>query len=514
MNEIIKLNKGNYSGKVQNLKEYAGFITSKTTYIDNYNTEFHYHENPHLSFILQGGNFEHKKSQKSVKNTGDVLFYHSGELHKTIPTNQQTKNLNLEIDINFLKENFISELELHNIVEHGLNSRLFLSFPIFSFSQKVLVLNSNTEFLTIKEGKSVYENIWNVNPEYETDVFVTNPFDKQKVVTFYSDIDSLSFKVKPNKKYNFVVLLNGKKAKTQINTGLELKPTLTPKLFYNKINNIHSENDTIPFKLGTDNRIYIQGAINESDTINFLFDLNAGANVINEYILNSKVSVKADGNQENTGSDGVMNIKTSSNNKMSINHLVWENVPLLIIPYGQSPFDAVLSWRSFEDKILEIDYDNNILIIHDELPDLSSDYSILETKMISGIPYVKCVLSIGEKDVQGWFGFDTGGNGELLMSQKFASENQLNGLMKQIGSAKATGSSGITHDLKIVKLPKLKLGNYELYRIPLGIYDEDPEGVSDNEVLGNNILKRFNCIIDFKNNQIYMKPNKLLYSTM
>lgn len=126
MNEIIKLNKGKYSGKVQNLKEYAGFITSKTTYVDNYNSEFHYHENPHLSFILQGGNYEHKKSQKSVKNIGDVLFYHSGELHKTIPTNEFTKNLNLEIDNNFLKENFISEIELKNVIKNSLNSRLFM----------------------------------------------------------------------------------------------------------------------------------------------------------------------------------------------------------------------------------------------------------------------------------------------------------------------------------------------------------------------------------------------------
>ncbi|MFT4205078.1 MAG: AraC family transcriptional regulator [Chitinophagaceae bacterium] len=126
MNEIIKLNKGNYSGEVQNLKEYAGFITSKTTYIDNYNTEFHYHENPHLSFILQGGNYEHKKSQTSIKTFGDVLFYHSGEIHKTIPTNETSKNLNLEFDINFLKDNFVSETELKNVVDHNLNSRLFM----------------------------------------------------------------------------------------------------------------------------------------------------------------------------------------------------------------------------------------------------------------------------------------------------------------------------------------------------------------------------------------------------
>src|SRR5690625_7913307 len=119
MNEIIRLNKGNYSGEVQNLKEFASFITSRTTYIDNYNTEFHYHENPHLSFILQGGNYEHKKSQKSVKTIGDVLLYNSSVHDKTIPTNEITKNLNSQIDLHFRKYNFLKQSELKNFVHNN-----------------------------------------------------------------------------------------------------------------------------------------------------------------------------------------------------------------------------------------------------------------------------------------------------------------------------------------------------------------------------------------------------------
>lgn len=392
---------------------------------------------------------------------------------------------------------------------------LLLVCPIAVFAQKKTILNSNTELITIKEGKSVYKNIWKVNPDYEMAVFVTNPFEKQKTVTFYSDIDSLSFKVKPNKKYNFTILFNDKEVKTQINTSRNLSPSLEPKLSFVNTKSINSKSDTIPFEIKSDNRIYVQGRINESDTLNFLFDLNAGINVMNEEALkNQKASIKIDGNVENTGSDGVMNTQISSDNIMSIEHLVWEKVPLLIIPYDKEPFDAVLSWRSFEDKIVEIDYDNNLLIIHNELPELLSEYSALETKMINGIPYVKCELSIGEKRVQDWFGFDTGGNGELLVSQKFASDNQLNGIMTQIRTSIATGSSGNSLKLKVVQLPKFKIGDYELYQVPLGIYDKDPEGVDDFKIIANNILKRFNSIIDFQNNRIYIKPNKLLYSPL
>lgn len=125
MEQVLRLDKGNYSGTVQLLKEYAGFITSKTAYV-NCQKEFHYHENPHLSFILQGGNIEYKQKESSLKNMGDILFYHAGELHKTLPLNEQTANLNLEIELSFLKENSLSEQQLYNAVADLAYSRLFM----------------------------------------------------------------------------------------------------------------------------------------------------------------------------------------------------------------------------------------------------------------------------------------------------------------------------------------------------------------------------------------------------
>ena len=61
---------------------------------------------------------------------------------------------------------------------------------------------------------------------------------------------------------------------------------------------------------------------------------------------------------------------------------------------------------------------------------------------------------------------------------------------------------------------KLKLGDYEMYQIPLAIQEQEIKGDEHNENIGNNILKRFNTIIDFKNNYIYLKPNNLFYAPM
>jgi hypothetical protein len=51
----------------------------------------------------------------------------------------------------------------------------------------------------------------------------------------------------------------------------------------------------------------------------------------------------------------------------------------------------------------------------------------------------------------------------------------------------------------IVALPKLKVGDYELYQLPLYINEQDPTGGAVAENIGSNIiLKRFNLALDFR----------------
>ncbi|NBA75540.1 helix-turn-helix domain-containing protein [Emticicia sp. ODNR4P] len=120
------LNKGEYSGNILNLVEFEGIITSKTAYHDKVDQSYHYHANPHLSFIINGAHLERKNNQTAVKTSKDVLFYHSGEFHQTIPFTPDTKNLNLEIDSYFLQKHDISEELLEKAVLKNVRSKLFM----------------------------------------------------------------------------------------------------------------------------------------------------------------------------------------------------------------------------------------------------------------------------------------------------------------------------------------------------------------------------------------------------
>lgn len=84
-----------------------------------------------------------------------------------------------------------------------------------SFAQKrTPIIKANATQVSIRDDKTLIKNAWHIVPEEKLDVYVTSG----KKVTFYTDIDSISFKIDPKVgKYDFIILLNGKDtARTQI----------------------------------------------------------------------------------------------------------------------------------------------------------------------------------------------------------------------------------------------------------------------------------------------------------
>jgi Aspartyl protease len=365
-------------------------------------------------------------------------------------------------------------------------SLLFLSLTGILGQKALPILKTNTPEITIKEGESVYNNVWTISPEVKPDIFVTNPFEGTKKIVFYSDIDSISFTVKPNKKYDFVILQNGKeKAFTQINTDIKEEPSLEPKLAYRRRNNTNQEADTIHFTLGKDHGIHLKGRVNQSDTLDFLFDTGANACVITSSLVNTKVKLVIDGSQKNGGTDGVKMASASSKNTLETGNLIWDHVSLLSIDYKNPSFDIVLGWIAFEGKIVEIDYEKCILIIHQRLPQLVKDYTKLDFKYMEGLPYINVKFVVDGHESEAWFDFDTGSNGTLAIGQKLAKQHPHLNNLKKIGTSESVGSTGIPIKNKEVLLPKMKLGDYEMYQIPLSIQERDVEDVEHNENIGN-----------------------------
>lgn len=80
---------------------------------------------------------------------------------------------------------------------------------------RIPIIKAISVIVDVKDGSDFKKSGWRISPKIKPDVYKTHKKDNK--VTFYTDIDSISFMVKPNKTYDFIILLNGKdSAYTQI----------------------------------------------------------------------------------------------------------------------------------------------------------------------------------------------------------------------------------------------------------------------------------------------------------
>ncbi|MNK69694.1 Transglutaminase-like superfamily protein [compost metagenome] len=92
----------------------------------------------------------------------------------------------------------------------------FIFFAQLAVSQKnIPIIKAISKKLDIRDGKTYKKQSWNISPELNPDVYETSSLGKK--VTFITDKDSISVKIKKNTQFDFVILLNDSiKAYTQI----------------------------------------------------------------------------------------------------------------------------------------------------------------------------------------------------------------------------------------------------------------------------------------------------------
>ena len=88
----------------------------------------------------------------------------------------------------------------------------------------------------IRDGSVFKKAYWHISPNLSPDRYITS--SKNATVTFITDIDSISFRVKPKEKYQFVILLNNKeKALTEIVYIPSYRETLQKAVMYDPNDN-------------------------------------------------------------------------------------------------------------------------------------------------------------------------------------------------------------------------------------------------------------------------------------
>lgn len=135
------MNKGIYSGSVIRRSRTDNIMVSKTQYAMGQDEGgLHYHENPHISFVFQGGDIEKRSKASYGRKAGDIFFYEAGEAHQTIFRTESSQNLNIELEKDFFIENEVSTEQLAKSIVTNLDTK-FLALKIL---EELHVQDENT----------------------------------------------------------------------------------------------------------------------------------------------------------------------------------------------------------------------------------------------------------------------------------------------------------------------------------------------------------------------------------
>jgi hypothetical protein len=387
---------------------------------------------------------------------------------------------------------------------HYLIALITLTFTHINAQSKLPIIKATSKNVAINDGGFLDKNAWSLSPEAKPDIYTADRTRQTKWVTFYTDIDSIKIKVKPGTKFDFIILLNGKDScYTRVESAISGDK---------KLSKIKAAPDTIPFTLTAYNAIHVKSIFNNRDTLNLHFDLGSfGFRLTRDAILQkTKLLAHQTGVLEGKNKPNYNNLEKVF--KVQMGNLTWENPEFVTTGFTAREMDGRFGGNVFEGKTVEIDYEKGLIIVHPKCPKNLKSYTKSKLEFIRSFPCIKGVLDIKNKQYVGNFILDTGSDKALILDSLWAVNQHFPTDLPIIKTVQFKDPRGNVYENKQVNLPLLKVHNYSLSNVPTTLLgSKNPTGFSIN-LMGNDALKRFNTILDFQNDYIYLKPNKFMDS--
>jgi hypothetical protein len=257
------------------------------------------------------------------------------------------------------------------------------------------------------------------------------------------------------------------------------------------------QSDTIPFKMNAQHNMYVQAVFNKTDTLNLNFDTGTTELVLTNSVLKNKLTTTP-------------KLYTTA-----------YDVKIGALAYQTKVYDAELTahetdgrfgWDLFKNKIVELDYDKNLLIVHAALPP-----SVAKSKHYAKVPltFSKDLLLIAGALKQSGvvnnalFLFDTGYQRTAMLDDELLKQGRFpTAKMPVIKRVVMKGARGNEIPVLTTELAVLQLGKYKLKHVPVQqLTGSKPLKNENLHILGNEVLKRFNTVLDLQAGVVYLRPN-------
>jgi len=272
---------------------------------------------------------------------------------------------------------------------------------------------------------------------------------------------------------------------------------------------------TFPFTMFTGGVILLRAQLdNFADTLNFILDTGSGGISLDSMTcLRLKLTPKPS-DRTILGIAGVRQVKFLYNETLHLPGLTVDSLnfhvndyDILTSVYGEK-IDGIIGFSFFTRYIVEINYDSLRVSVYSRGTFRYPKGGYMLRPVIASLPILSAQVADARK-VENRFYFDTGAGLCSLLSSDFATDSNLLDTRKKSFFTQAQGLGGKA-TMRLTTLREIKLGPFKFRKVPTYIFDDQYNVTSYPNLgglIGNDILRRFNVILNYDRRMIYLTPN-------
>jgi hypothetical protein len=276
---------------------------------------------------------------------------------------------------------------------------------------------------------------------------------------------------------------------------------------------------TFPMTLFTGGVILIKGRLGDfPDSLNFILDTGSGGiSLDSSTCLRLKLN-PLPSDKTILGIAGIRQVRFLYNEVLHLPNLSVDSMnfhvndyDILSEVYGEK-IDGIIGYSFFSRYIVDINYDSLRVSVYSRGTFRYPRGGYLLRPLIPNLPIMN-VETMDARKVNGRYYFDTGAGLCALFSTDFISDSSLLDNRKKLYLTQAQGLGGKA-TMRLTTLKELKVGPFRFRKVPVYLFDDNFNVTSYPNLcglLGNDILRRFNVVLNYDRRCICLTPNSHYY---
>lgn len=270
-----------------------------------------------------------------------------------------------------------------------------------------------------------------------------------------------------------------------------------------------------PFKQLTGGIILVQAKLNKiPQPLNFILDTGSGAISLDSVTTAEfNISHVPSGKSIN-GIAGVRDVDYARNSSLTFPGLQVDSLDfyindydILSSAYGEK-IDGVIGYSLFSRYIIKIDFDSLFIEVYYPGSLKYPFNGFLLHPLFTALPIQPLTIK-DAKTITANFYFDTGAGLCFLMSKQFEEDSAILKKSRRPVSIQVQGFGG-KKEMLLTIIKEVKIGPYRFRRVPANVLDDEFNATSYpflGGLIGSDILRRFNMIINYPKREIHLLPN-------